>query len=640
MLLLLSLLLLGAIFRPYAGITHDARLYALQVLDHLHPDVYGEDLYLKYGSQDKYSLFSSISRPLAAWVGVPTAFFTLYLIGNAIWLYALIRFVPALLRQRRAALGALVYLAVNPLPFGGWQTFHVNENFLTPRIWAVGLVVLAMERLLAEKHLASLVCVIASMLLHPIMGFSGLCIWIAFQLMGRLKPVYFGSGLLMVLAVVLSVLCIEPLGTALFGHMDDQWRTYATGTNPYSVPSLWQLWDWAAVATAFGIVVVGRLFAVVPTGARRLLDCILLLGVVGLAVGLVSPFLPYRLLLQGQAYRALWPLQMVQIPVLFALLERLLRGQLSTTGLRSAIVVLICFAVLSLTYVQFATVFLLCVAVCCWQRGEGTENRAQASALRGYAKLALVMVILLVALIAGSAYVDLIPILGPLERLAALPKSLGPVLTWAAAISLLFALNASLRSNGVYRGVATCGWVGLHAAFFLIPASAIYESIGVEEANDFAFVEDYLETEYARPDQTPVLYWALAPLDVIWVDLQCTSFYSIPQTAGNVFNRGTAIEGNRRAKLTRKFELDIRRPWISSCLPSQKRGVHRIFGAVEVPPPTVSDLLQVCADDNVDLVIVPNEFEGWYAATNGRLFIYDARQIRESLATSQASNER
>lgn len=635
-LLLLSMLLAGAIFRPYAGIVHDARLYAVQVLDHLHPEVYSNDLFLKYGSQDKYSLFSQISGPMAAWIGVPTAFFLLYLGGNALWLLALTKFNPALLRQRLAAVAALIYMAVNPLPFGGWKTFHVNENFLTPRIWAVALVVLALERLLANRHIASLACVVLSMLLHPIMGFSGFCIWVAYEVMSRMKPVYFAGGVLAVLVVTTSVLSFEPLGTAVFGHMDAQWRHHATDTNPYGVPTSWQLADWAAVAMAFAIVTAGRMWARLPANSRRLLDCIMLLAAIGLAVGLVAPFLPYRLLLQGQAYRALWPLQMVQIPVLFALLELLLRRQMSKVGVRVTVAVLVGFAVLSLNPVQLVTIFLLVVAAYCRQLSASSSNEAQAVAFHRYAMLALCLAIALGVLVVGTAYVDLMASFPPLERLAALPASLGPILIWAMAASLLFALGVILRNRSLYGGVAVCGWLGLNAAFFLIPNSSLYASIGGEEMKDISFVEGYLNTKYARTSETPVLYWALAPIEQIWIDLQCSSFYSIPQTAGNMFNRGTAIEGDRRAKLTQKFELDIRRPWLAKCEPHHKQGIKRIFGAVQEPPPTVEDLIAICQDENIDLVIVPNEFDGWYAATNGHLFIYDAQRIRNALDSNRA----
>ena len=45
---------------PYQGLIHDARLYTLQALNHLHPDLYSNDVFLKYGSQDSYTLFTPV----------------------------------------------------------------------------------------------------------------------------------------------------------------------------------------------------------------------------------------------------------------------------------------------------------------------------------------------------------------------------------------------------------------------------------------------------------------------------------------------------------------------------------------------------------------------------------------------------
>ena len=67
------LLALNALAYPYAGITHDARLYAMQVQNRIASGAYNDDLFFRYGSQDSYSLFSTLVAPVAAswgWSGV------------------------------------------------------------------------------------------------------------------------------------------------------------------------------------------------------------------------------------------------------------------------------------------------------------------------------------------------------------------------------------------------------------------------------------------------------------------------------------------------------------------------------------------------------------------------------------------
>jgi len=49
-----------ALSHSYRGIFHDAGLYTLQALARLHPDSLPEDVFLKFGSQDGFTIFSPI----------------------------------------------------------------------------------------------------------------------------------------------------------------------------------------------------------------------------------------------------------------------------------------------------------------------------------------------------------------------------------------------------------------------------------------------------------------------------------------------------------------------------------------------------------------------------------------------------
>ena len=73
--LFLGLLLLNAIMRPYSDLIHDARLYAVQVLNRANFGLYGDDLYLKFGSQDRFSLFSKFVSPFVQPFGIRSTFF-------------------------------------------------------------------------------------------------------------------------------------------------------------------------------------------------------------------------------------------------------------------------------------------------------------------------------------------------------------------------------------------------------------------------------------------------------------------------------------------------------------------------------------------------------------------------------------
>src|SRR5882762_6404002 len=62
-----------ALSHSYRGIFHDAGLYTLQALARLHPDSLAEDVFLKFGSQDGFTIFSPIYAAASRLLGVEFA---------------------------------------------------------------------------------------------------------------------------------------------------------------------------------------------------------------------------------------------------------------------------------------------------------------------------------------------------------------------------------------------------------------------------------------------------------------------------------------------------------------------------------------------------------------------------------------
>ncbi len=248
------LLLVNAVVLPYRGLFHDARLYAAQIREHVEPGSMAGDLYLRYGSQDRYSIFSALMVPLARGVGLEGAFFLGYLASKVLFFAALLRLVFALVPERVPALAALVYLAMAPLPFGGNEVFHLNEPFLTPRIASCGLVLLALERALAKRMAISLFLCVLAMTLHPLMAFGGLLVVVTAWALRRLSWRLFAA--LVGLAVLAGTLCVtvEPLGRRLFGHMDDEWHEVYMQLCFFIDPVAWTLGDWSRIALAVAMV--------------------------------------------------------------------------------------------------------------------------------------------------------------------------------------------------------------------------------------------------------------------------------------------------------------------------------------------------------------------------------------------------
>src|SRR5579863_9707601 len=91
--------------RRYPGLHGDARLYAFMALARTDPAAFGADLFLKYGSQDAYSLFSPLYAALIGALGLNAASLVLMLASHAVWL------VGAWLLAHRLARGAAGHAA-------------------------------------------------------------------------------------------------------------------------------------------------------------------------------------------------------------------------------------------------------------------------------------------------------------------------------------------------------------------------------------------------------------------------------------------------------------------------------------------------------------------------------------------------
>ena len=68
--LILVLFCLWLATRPYPGYYGDARLYLLQALARLDPVAFSDDLFVRYGSQDNFSVFGGILAFAISTVGL------------------------------------------------------------------------------------------------------------------------------------------------------------------------------------------------------------------------------------------------------------------------------------------------------------------------------------------------------------------------------------------------------------------------------------------------------------------------------------------------------------------------------------------------------------------------------------------
>lgn len=636
--LLLLLLALNAVARPYSGIIHDARLYSAQALNKLENGLYNDDLFFRYGSQDQFSIFSRCAAPLIGWLGLEAAFFLIYLVFNTLLIIAMKRLVEALLEDRVTSTLALVFLMVVPLNFGGLKTLHVQESFVTPRLMANAFVLFGLEQTLRGRYLAALGCMVAGMAFHPLMAVSGLLIWA-----GCLAWNFLPGRVLVGLTVLVgfaggAVLATPTIATRILGTMDDTWRDIILRASNFNFVSEWTTYDWLNVAMC--LLVVGAAAWSSrhdnPRLAKFLAMAVLVAvaGVVGMAL---AECLPYALLLQGQPYRALWILKVLEVPFAFWLAFKLVKVP-QWWGPICAVVPLWSIGLsmdLALEWL-FPLFFLPLLIV----RYRGLEPKPLvddwwARSLVGCLVMGSVGWGLYMLLILAVNYAAALQRLDLQEYVSRLTEHIGPI-SWL----LLFALfvNWAARRSSFGRGfqAAMLGvFLFVQGGTAALLASTFYHDHCTCHGQDIRFVQEFLRRQ--NVPHMPTIYSSLGRVDLIWLDLRAKCWFDWWQMGGVMFQRQMAIEGHRRALIVGPFEVQRFRE--REGIPNMLRHQIESFFALDFDTvqPEVANLKQLCREPEVDYLVLTNEFPGLYAAGNGRIFIYDCRQVRgQSFKTSSS----
>lgn len=626
-------LALNAVLVPYLGVIHDARLYALQTKNRLHDGAFGHDLFLRYGSQDQFSAFSAVAAPLAGAVGVPSAFFLIYLAARVVFCYGLARFLLGLFGPTPVAALAVLVLAVDPVAFGGMHIFTVNEPFTTPRLPACGLVLLGLSFLIARRWAPAAGCFVGALLLHPLMGLVGAAMFAAWAVYS-LWPAR-GLVILTGCAVAGSVglLAYPPLSYRLFGTMDAAWIEQVRIVSSFNFPTDWRETDWRRLVVCVAVVLVAAgLWARAERGRADFLRVAVLVGVTGLVATTVAGLLGYKLLLQGQPYRMVWLLHLLAVPCAVQLVawawaagnERHRVAALVAAG------ALLCSSGL---WVEWGLPLLVLPVAVGATRGLLAEPRLADWPSRSVAwALAL-------GLVAWSAYrTGVVLSMGGLlatrfdgnEFLYILLVPLGPILAVLGSASAAVLLAPALRRDpGRVAACAVVVALGVQSATFALSASGWYERDLTTLGGRVPFVRAILAERRAETDRPPTIYWTSARADTIWLRLDGCSYFGFIQLAGLLFNRDTAEEAFRRARLVGAFEVAYYRRFRDTYPPDWDDWLQDLYGVrYDDANPTGEDLFRLATDPALDYVVTDRDLGCPFLASDGTVYVYDCARLR------------
>ena len=517
--------------RPYRGVRHDAVLYVGQTLSRLMPDTIGQDLFLVYGSQDRYSVFSRIMAPLAQVLGVANSQTVVLFICQIAFVagcWLLMADVPSRF-VRWCAMLALVAVSHT---YGGDGRVSFAEPFLTARVVAEPLLLFALALLLRGRTAAAASIALVAAAVHPLItlpvlatGWIYLCLRDARWLWG--------------IAVVAAAAAMGALGVAPFDALwrryDPDWLAVVKSANSLVFMANNTIRDWAP--TVFDIVVlVLAAKRLAGTATAHLIKAVLICALAfALLWGIGADLLRNVLVTELQLWRAFWLTHLLAVLLLpLLLLDFWARGGVGRWC--AAAFVLAAVAVTA----NLGTGWL-CVVWCLLPMG---LLRSPASVAPGIVRLAVVATLLatgIVTLLVGWQTLHVVATLG--DR-------------FNGASGFQIAMGLSVFTAGIgylaLRGLAADGKWRI-ASFAAVLALLAWGSVSWDQRSDWQrFVENGME-EKGLPFEglippTATVYWDDSLFEP-WMLLHRPQFYDPLQGAGALFNRPNAIELTARRKV-------------------------------------------------------------------------------------------
>jgi hypothetical protein len=521
-----------ALSHSYRGLFHDAGLYALQALARLHPDSLAEDVFLKFGSQDGFTVWSPVYAAVSRLLGVELAGATLTLALQWALLAGAWMLARAVMPLSMAMFGVAVLIAV-PGDYGSDRIFTCIEPFLTPRMAGEALVLGSLAAALWQRKALAVSLGIAGVLVHPIMAMAGACALVLLYL-GKSKPLFTGGAAIVGFIALATAAFVMPAGE--WGRFDAHWLALVENRSPYLFIAHWQIDDWSRAAVTLATLGVG--FRVLPNDRARTLSLIALTTVLtGLALTFVACDLLHLVFLtQLQPWRWQWlgtVVAAVLLPEIVRTLWQNAATEEQTTEQRTTALLLISAWVFgSDAYALFASTAAL-AALVLLRKLKPSEARWVFLGACGLGVIAVAWRVATNLEFTDAYYLDPnIPLW--LRRASSfMHDGTAPI----AAVALAFWLARRGRTALILVG-ALAG-AGCLASFPQIWTSWTTREFPPQQLARFAGFRE-------RIPPGAEVFWPESPV-AVWVLLQRPSYLSVIQTSGMVFSRRSALELERRA---------------------------------------------------------------------------------------------
>jgi hypothetical protein len=599
----------------YQGFARDGELYAVQASARVNPAL-ESDLYLKYTSQDRYTLFSPIYASTIAGFGLRRAgllLFVLCTVGflTAAWI------LGAELFDRDTAWLAIVMLVATVGYYGAYSIFHYSETYLTARSLAEALVVTSLAMHFRGWKPAALATAVAALLVHPLMALPGLLLLICLRLSTPQAVVGAVTGLLATAGIALIATATSNFLTV----MDAAWLEVVRERSQFLFLKYWTLNDWLLHARVFMCLGLSAL-VIDDERIRRLCVSAALVGAAGLGVGFIAGAVgPVAILLQGQAWRWFWITGFVSVLLIAPTALRAWHddkcGPMCATLL-----------VAGWIFPAIDSSAAIALALILWS----ARSRITIQTGRWLRWAAFVVIGIAVAWTLANCW-SLIT--SPRSESSAEPLLIDRIRSIlglrVAAVTLCVVFWHWIRSR-------QSTWLPTLAATSLAVSTMVMLPGSLRQIGTVgspAEIEEFADWRNAIPPRSNVVVVPTTKsASFIWFTLERPSFLSVDQSSGVVFSRATALEVRRRSEVL----LPIMEPdWkILSQIIQEAHG-KKLENLTR--PLTPTRLAAICSDSELGFVIAKEKL-GFEAVRHTHIGLwkdwnlYDCRQVRSAAPTA------
>ena len=512
--------------RPYIGVVHDARFYALDALARQGSHARGaadlaQDVYLRFGSQGDFSLFPLLYGPVLRLIGTSDGAALCWAVTSVLWVSGYLYLASRMLNGRQ-----LEYLALlTPVALSMHLYFTYAENFLTARLFSEAIALWGLGIALRKRAVPSFVVLGLAVAMHPLVGAGPTAVAIIY-LWGRKPWLWLGllpAGLALVLLA--GTLHIAPFTDVLRSY-DPAWFRTVWKRDGFCFVTNWTWTVWVQIL-AYGVLIALSVRRLAPD-VRPMLWSILFVAAVSLLVSVIGSDLAHNVLVVGlQPWRALWLLALVgnlalglEVAAGASLGLRTMsfgHGLLALSGMSSCVAV-VCPA-MSIIATPLMLIAALVVAV--ERRWPRLVPGAESFPSRLVVGLVAGLLLIVTSVVAG------IPDTSQWADLAVLQAA-----RWRTAGLLLVAVLLAGWSRSLTRQSLLAVWAAFAAVAILT----------VDARSPWASYVEAGETPPALaahfPDKGDILWEG--DIRVPWLLLRRASYVSCDQGTGALFNRRTA----------------------------------------------------------------------------------------------------